>query len=190
MKKEDLASRVKTVLNEYGSDLALSISDDNVKLTNYIDQALDDAVVVLSKEGVAINPKYVKVEVVSNNQDSWVDKPEDFISIISIKLDTWERSVTRLSPLNSAEFKRSENKYTKPGKNSPICYSNGDGMIYCAPTGDNVAFMYNAKLGESFLGDENAANAVVYMAASLVLAYFEDDNGKNRLAELASLYLK
>lgn len=191
MTKDDLKSRVKTVLNEYGGDLALSISDDNVKLANYIEQALDDAVAVLSKEGAVINPKDCETEVTSSNKLAWVDMPEDFLSLISLKLDLWERDVNHLSPLNSAEYKRSQNKYTKPGNNSPICYSLGEGMIYCEPIGDNVeTFMYNAKLGGKFYGNENAANAVVYMAASLVLAYFEDDNGKNRLAELASLYLK
>lgn len=188
MDKQTLVARVRTVLNEYGSDFNFSISEDNVKLDNYIAQALPDAVEMLSAEGKMINPKTANVSV----DTGLITLPDDFVSLISVKLATWYIAATYIAEKGSPEYRRAMNTYTPPGLNTPICFRESGNTVAVRPATatDTAILLYNAKLEETFNGDSKAADAVVYMAASLVLAYFEDDNGKNRLAELATLYLK
>lgn len=174
------------MLNEYGADLTLSISDDNVKLDNYIEQALSDAVAMLATEGRTINPKSISISA----ESGMYSLPDDFVSVISVELPEWNVAATRIVGKNTPEYRRAKNIYTPPGVNTPICYREGAATFVCVPSGGDAKMLYNATLVDTFSGDDKTADAVAYMAASLVLAYFEDDNGKNRLAELAMLYLK
>lgn len=185
MNKTELISMVRTVLNEHGEELALSISDDNVKLNDYIDRALPDAVAKLAVDGKRINPKSLN----STIDYGVVEVPEDFISLAEVKLTTWKIPVVSVVEPYSPEYRRAMNRYTAPGAFSPICLRDGDNFKLL-PTGNVERFVYNATLGDEFYGDARAASAVVYMAAALVCSYFEDDAAGQRLSEQAMTFLK
>lgn len=180
MERSELVNRVKTILNEAGEDVTLSIADDVLSLTDYIERALPDAVAVIAKEGLKINPTSL-----TSISDGKVALPDEFLSIIEVKLDNWNIALTGVEKKGSLAYRRAMNQYTAPTRNNPICFREGANSIVCLPKGDIDVFLYNAALGETFNGDEVAANAVAYMAASMVLSIFGDDAGAARLKNIA-----
>lgn len=185
MTKAELASMVRTVLNEHGEELSLSITSDNVKLNDYINRALPDAVALLSVGGRWINA----TEHTPTISDGVFVLPEDFLSVIVLKLKNWRIPVTDITEVGTPEYRRAMNEFTAPGVHSPICLRAGGDKVKCLPAGECEMFIYNAMLGENLNGDDKACKAVAYMAAALVCSYFEEDNGKQRLSELAMSFL-
>lgn len=185
MTKGELVNMVRTVLNEHGEDLAFSVADDNVKLNDYIDRALLDAVTGLAVEGRAINP----VSTVLTSSADVYSLPNDFVSLVKAKCRDWACVATRIVEPTEAEYRRALNTHTAPGKNAPKCLRDGINTIKFLPVGTLTEFIYNASLGETFNGSERACKAVVYMAAALVCSFFEDTAGMQRFMELSKLYV-
>lgn len=192
MTHEEIVDKVKSILNEHGEVDALSISDDRVQLENYIAVAIPDAVVMLASKGYRVNV----VKCTELYPEDLVF--EDFISLIRINSHwksshSWKKEVTKLTDINSPEYKMSQNPYTKPGLNNPIAYPGmGDGEIIVVPgeaDGSGILFniTYNAKYNGAKLNAEpKEATAVCYMAAALVLGMFGDDQGKQRLSDIST----
>lgn len=185
MELDVLKSRVKAILNEEGEDIALELSDDTVMLGDYIDRALPDAVAMLSTEGKAVNPKSASV---SADNKGVISLPPDFISLVEIMATSWGRALSSTTPVNSPVYRRAMNPRTAPAKYSPICYRKGGNSLVALPVGSITSFVYNAALGTDFLGDEVAATAVCYMAAALVMSYFENEAAAQRLKNIAISY--
>lgn len=187
MNRSELVDMVRTVLNEHGEDLTFSIADDNVRLNDYINRALPDAVVSLAVDGRAINPA---TETMTANAEGTYTLPDDFVSLVKAKLSNWVGVATKVIEPTEPEYRRAMNTYTAPGVNNPVCLRDGISTIMFLPQGTVKEFVYNATLGEAFNGNERACKAVVYMAAALVCSYFEDNAGMQRLAEMAKMYVK
>jgi hypothetical protein len=66
--------------------------------------------------------------------------------------------------------------------------------LFAAPwtDGKNVTFVYNKKYidGEGIAAETKEATAVCYMTAALVLGMFSDDQGKQRLSDIATNMLQ
>lgn len=180
MERSELVNRVKTILNEAGEDVTLSIADDVLSLTDYIERALPDAVAVLSKEGLCINPQQVE-----SINDGKVALPDTFLSVVEVKLKGWRIALTKVEKKDSLAYRRAMNTHTAPTESRPICYREGADAIVCLPKGEIDVFLYNAMLEDTFNGDEVAANAVAYMAASIVASIFGNDAAATRLKTTA-----
>lgn len=191
MTRTDLKLMVRTVLNEYGENYTFSLElGQDAHLDDYIERALPDAVALLATDGKWVNPK----SVTPTTEDGLFVLPEDYLSLIVVKLKEWNIPQTRLVEAGSPEYRRAFNKFTEPGINSPVCLRYGNDKMKCLPAGEMETFVYNAMLADGeysdFNGDEKACKAVVYMAAALVFSYFENDSGKQRMSELATLYMR
>lgn len=104
----------------------------------------------------------------------------DFLRFVSVKLDSWTRSVTHLTDINESAYKRQSNKYTAAGNDKPIavlikkaekCY------IKCYPSkeADKVAeFSWVKKNKAEGLDDSRLIEALAWLAASKVLAIMKD----------------
>lgn len=160
MTHQEIVSKVKTILNEHGEEIALSISDDRVLIKDYIEAAIPDAVVMLAQRGFRVN--VVRVETDNPGDDLMVGlmynigedgggeyKDADFISLIKATHPAWKKDVTRLTDINSVEFAMAQNEFTRPKANSPMVWWDEYDGLKCAPfnygTGENVAFIYNSK---------------------------------------------
>lgn len=185
MTKEELIGMVRTVLNEHGEELSLSIADDNVKLNNYIERALPDAVALLSVGGKWVNPKAYTVTI----ENGVFVLPDDFLSLVVLKLKNWKNPVIDIIEVGSPEYRRAMNEFTAPGVHSPACLRKENDKVQCLPHGELELCVYNAAFDGTLLGDDKACKAVAYMAAALVCSYFENDAGKQRLSELAMSFL-
>lgn len=212
MTHADIVDKVKSILNEHGEVDAVSISDDRALLEDYINVAIPDAVIMLAQKGYRVN-------VVSfSNIEGWGDVFsedlifEDFISLILAQSPSWRKDVTKLTDINSPEYKMSQNPYTAPGYNNPIGYSEVGGSLVFLPDMDKVEkpvkingfynanynpYKADAETGEMVVdenyelkADPKEATAVCYMTAALVLGMFGDDQGKQRLSDIATNMLQ
>lgn len=196
MTHEDLVTRIKDVLNEHGEPFGLSIADDTMLLGDYIPVALSDAVAMLGAKGYRVNVKSGSVNaaiplgLTPVTPSNVIDIPEDFVRLLWMKAAAWKRAVTSLTEMGSPEYVLAMNVYTAPGINSPVVYRDGDTMVALPFKEDVIDYEYNATYDGAVLNaDEKMAKAVVYMAAALVMAFFENDNGKQRLSELAMSFV-
>ena len=198
MTHQEIVDKVKSILNEHGKVDALSIGDDRVQLENYIESAIPDAVVMLASKGYRANFININKRDAGNN----IVLPNDFISLVSIKLHSWKKAVTKITEVGSPEYNMAMNPYTAPGVNTPMCYKE-DNKLRCKPDvykeGKFDAFnlecnvKYNPydNTGEvdplfAIGAEEKEATAVCYMAAALVLGMFGDDQGKQRMSDVST----
>lgn len=198
MTHTEIVDKVKSILNEHGEVDARSIVDDRVQLENYIAVAIPDAVVMLASKGYRVN-------VVSfSNIEGWADVFsedfifEDFISLIYAHSASWRKDVTKLTDINSPEYKMAQNPYTAPGFNNPIGFSYDGKELYFLPDLDareepvKITGLYNAKYDptKELNASPKEATAVCYMTAALVLGMFGDDQGKQRLSDISTNMLQ
>lgn len=190
MTHTEIVQKVRDILNEHGGDDAISIATDRVLLDEYIESAIPDAVIMLAQKGYAVNKKKVSV---SDHGDEIA--AGEFISLIGATSSEWNKKVTNLTAMDSPEFVMSQNPFTKPGPNTPIVWWDDNfGDLRAAPWNDDetVYFTFNKKYiaGEDITADPKEATAVCYMTAALVLGMFGDDQGKQRLSDVATNMLQ
>lgn len=202
MTHKEIIDKVRSILNEHGEVDAMSIGEDRVLLEDYIESAIQDAVIMLAQKGYRVNVSYINKRDAANN----IVLPNDFISLVSIKLHSWNKAVTKITEVGSPEYNMAMNPYTAPGVNTPMCYKE-DNKLRCMPdvykAGGFDAFNlecnvvynpYNSN-GEiddlaSINADPKEATAVCYMTAALVLGMFGDDQGKQRLSDISTNMLQ
>lgn len=190
MSETDIIKKVRDILNEHGSDDDISIGTDRVLLDDYIKSAIPDAVVMLAQKGYVVNKKKVSVSDKGDERAAG-----EFISLIGATSSEWNKEVTKLTPMDSPEFVMSKNPFTQPGPNSPIVWWDDVlGDLHAKPWTDDksVIFTFNKKYidGEGITAETKEATAVCYMAAAIVLGMFSDDQGKQRLSDIATNMLQ
>lgn len=201
MTHTEIVNKVKSILNEHGEVDAVSIGEDRVLLEDYIESAIPDAVIMLAQKGYRVNKKKATA-------DTWEDleiADNDFISLIRADGQRWKQPVFRVTEDGSPEYIMAHNPYTAPGINNPVVIM-VEGTPYGMPSDTSATLLYNAKYnpyktnaetGKKEL-DENyelnaepkEAAAVCYMTAALVLGMFGDDQGKQRLSDIATNMLQ
>lgn len=188
MTNDTIVSRVRDVLNEHGGADGLSIGSDRVMLDDYIARAIADAVVLLGSRGYSVNE--MVLTDADDEGEGRFSLPYGYVGFIAARLKSWKREVKTLAEVGTPEYAWAMNEYTKPGVNTPVCYKDGD-MLVCLPVSALGTIRVNVVYdGENLNAEEREANAVVYMAAALVMGYFEDDNGKQRLSNIATEFLQ
>jgi hypothetical protein len=190
MEHAEIVQKVRDILNEHGGDDGLSIGTDRVLLDEYIESAIPDAVIMLAQKGYAVNKKQIRV---SDPGDEIA--AGEFVSFIGATSIKWNKKVTKLTAMDSPEFLMSQNPFTKPGPNTPIVWWDElYGDLRATPWEDDVLvqFTFNKKYiaGEGINAEPKEATAVCYMTAALVLGMFGDDQGKQRLSDIATNMLQ
>ena len=191
MSETEIIKKVRDILNEHVPDGAVSldgITEDRVLLEDYIKSAIPDAVVMLAQKGYAVNVH----ELEDLEDGKYCAIPADFISLIEVKLDTWRRAVNTVHSVGSPGYIMAQNEFTQPGPNTPICWKEHDRLFFLPPGESFGIGMYNAAYDteEGINAEPKEATAVCYMTAALVLGMFGDDNGKQRLSDVATNMLQ
>ena len=189
----EIVQKVRDILNEHVPDGAVSldgITEDCVRLEDYIESAIPDAVVMLAQKGYRVN---VCTDTPQINGANAIILPDDFISLLSVKLDNWNKIITKITEVGTPEYIMAMNEFTTPKANTPMCYKKGT-LLICLPDSDVLdLFEYNKnydKEEDSLSADLKEATAVCYMTAALVLGMFGDDQGKQRLSDVATNMLQ
>ena len=189
MTHTEIVNKVKSILNEHGEVDAVSIGEDRVLLEDYIESAIPDAVIMLAQKGYRVN---VKTLHNVDFEDDTVIQDGDFVSLILVRSPQWKKVVTKLTDMNSPEYVMAQNDFTRPGAHSPIVFWDGAELYSIPGAGSEAVVVYNAKYNadNGIEAEPKEATAVCYMTAALVSGMFGDDQGKQRLSDIATNMLQ
>lgn len=190
----DIITKVRTIMNEAGEEDSLHLlSDDAIKLTEYITSVIPDAINLV----ISIAPiKYINAFRLTSGIDSTclaLALPTNFLRLASIKFREWKRAVSKVYPFDSEEYKIQHNPITTAGVNKPCCvfaYNQIDPVIECFPPGQLEYFHYvksaSADNNEGLdLVKDELFPSVCYMCASLVYSIFENSNTGDKMKAIA-----
>ncbi len=195
MTEAEIVSKVRAIMNEIGEEQSLTLlSEDTLKLDDYIISALPDAVsFVQTKSSRCVNKKDISYN--GGGKISSIAIPDDFVSLIAVKLNTWKKTCVALYTMNDEEYKRQCNDYTKSGVNKPVVvmgFNDTEQSFLLFPAADSIdIFAYEAQYTGtlSLEAEDSLAIAICYKAASLVYAIFENKNQAQVMNELAISYI-
>ena len=166
MTHNELTNGVLARLNEIGYNAGLTlITDDTLNLTEYVEVAIKDA--VLRLEGV-------NLKECSVNYDGTIDLPEDFVSVVKVKCDSWKRAVAVVTEVDTPAYVLAMNQYTAPTKNNPVVVMSGVRKLQAMPS-DKGTMLYNAAYdGESGIKGDKESAQVMELAAEIIYKIFGD----------------
>lgn len=184
VKKDEIISKVKAIMNEIGEEETNSslLDEDTIKIDQYIESCIGDALaMIVLKSAIPVNPKKGTSNPVNNNDGTgYIVLPDDFLKLIAFKMEGWKRTVSEAFPLDSEKAKQQSNEYTRGGNNKPVCvlsYSPEGKKIleYYSVTGSNhtvSVFVYEASYepssGINMESSDAVFYALCYMTAGLV----------------------
>lgn len=201
--KEDIISKVRSIMNEIGEDANTSLLDeDTIKIDEYIKSCIPEAVnlVIHSSPSKCVNPKSSSSSDIQKNADGTgsVVLPTDFVKLIAFKMNGWKRIVTTAYPANSEQYKAQCNPLTRAGKSKPVCIINSNKQgarvleYYSLSKTDTPTidmFVYEAAYDEAeglnMEKSDQMFGAVCYMTASLVYNIFENAATSEQMQKVA-----
>ncbi len=198
--ESELVKKVRALLNEAEEDSLSLITDDTLLLDKHISALLPEAVLFIQMNKVqgVLNPKSLADCTVEATDDGGavVELPDDYIRLVSLKLDSWKRPCTKSYPIGSLIAALQSDKYMRTGNFSPVCVEgvNVSGRmtltLYPANASSAVESLlyearYNASKGLSG-GDESLLKAVAYQCAALLYNVYEKHDTANVFLSLAS----
>lgn len=188
----EMVRDIKKVINEAGDEEeVLLITEDKVNLDLYIEEALSSSVLFFQRNmpATTINMKAALSgeRAGAEGMDCHViDVPEDYVRLVRLKMKSWRRACVTTFPVGGEEWKRQQNPHTRAKLWKPVCIEDvnnkGKRVLRCYGVGYQDGgtiddFVYEAKFNvEEGLNvtDENLYKAILYKAASLVYAIYQD----------------
>lgn len=203
----ELCKKVRQLVNEAENDAAVTLlSVDTRSLDEHIAALMPDAVLLVqrNKGWGCVNPKSydVPTENIGVNDDGtgFFCLPDDFVSLVALHLDGWERPCTFLYPAASAVAMAQHNVNTRAGSSKPVCVegvsATGERLLcyYSLPQGKAPVvetFVYEASYDPSqgLLGsDVSLHKAVAYQCAALLFGLFERGDAAAYYSHLAAAF--
>ena len=202
---DELRLKVRQIINEMYDDSAVTLlSDDTRSIDEHIAALLPDAVLWIqrNKGWGSLNPRNAIDAKIKDNGDGTgeIVLPEDFVKLISLKMEGWQRPCLQMFPSESAVAAAQHNHYTRAGHCRPVCVEsyNGDGRVvlsyYSLPKESEphiTELLYEARYNpdEGLSGCDIALHkAVAYQCAAMLFNVFERRDCANSLMAIASAY--
>lgn len=200
-----LVEKVRLLINEPDEEPALSLlSEDTRKLGDTVRVLLHDAVLFVQhhKTYGVLNPAVYEpaTDAIKSNNDGVIEilLPADFISLLHLQLDGWERPCTVLCPSDSILALAQSNINTRAGVCRPVCVegvnNSGKPIARCYSLPIDVhplvkSFVYEARYDEEKGLNCEPSNpllqAVVYQCVALLYNMFERRDSANAFMSLA-----
>lgn len=207
---QELVERVLVLLNEPCVEPSITLlSEDTRALSDTVRGLLPDAVLFVQNNKVSgvLNPKVYAVPAASmtNNGDGSgaILLPDDFVNLVELRLDGWERSCRVLQAEGSPVAMAQSNRYTRGGCCKPVCVEGVNNMgkrvvnYYSLPAEKEpvvLRFVYEAafdpEAGLSCDPENTLVKAVVYECAALLYNVFERRDAGNAFMALAISWCK
>lgn len=196
MTLEDIKNKVRAIMNEVSSEEELHLlSEDTVKLDEYIQSCIPDAInMIVSVAPLQyLNPqKHEAVITTDSHGIGLIYLPDNFMRFVSIKLKSWNKSVSEVHPFGSDQYNIQHNPVTRAGANKPVCvfsYNKESAVIECFPGDKEIEFFYYVKQTESnddlITPKDKLFGAICYMCASLVYNIFENPKTGEQMKSIA-----
>lgn len=206
MSTDELVERVRVLINE-------AENEGNISLLSVDTRSLDDSIKELLPQAVAfvqenkgrgagrVNVRSIAAEDVSLEYDARggarLQLPDDFVALVALRLNGWERSVNLLLPENSREAQWQYNSNTRGGCCRPAAIReqapDGSRQAFlvpcsCSNTPQLECFVYEALFdaAKGLLNNDSAmADAVAYECAALLYTVFERADAAHLFHSLA-----
>lgn len=207
MERVSLVNKVKTKIDEISTlDTPLqqiTIADEK-PIDTIIESLLDEcALEILLKAPFHRLPITSGTSSVSADKDTvdtttgTISVPEDFLRLVSFRMDDWQRSVTTLAIKGDAIARRQSNKYIRGGKARPIgVLSKTDKGLKIeyystfSTTHTISEFYYIAKASAEEITDNQMIEAMTWICAGRVLSIIGNaDDAKNAYDNAQSLMI-
>jgi hypothetical protein len=200
---EELVKRVRVLINEAEEDKTIELLSENTcSFDKSIRALLPQAVNIVQNNCLGrkrVNTRAMKpnrlVIVFSGTDCGYIAVPADFVSLVSIKLDCWERGCTRLYPEFSPIALWQCNVNTRARRCRPVCVEEldetGNKIIGLYPLSDGAKlehFVYEASFDhlDGLDGYDNGMDdAVAYQCAALLYNVFEKYDAANLFMSLS-----
>lgn len=203
---EELRLKVRQIINEMHDDSAVGLlADDTRSIDEHILALLPDAVLWIQKNkgwgGVNVKSG-VDAATIKDNGDGTgrILLPEDFVDIVALQMEGWQRPCATLFPSGSAVAAAQLDKYTRAGVCRPVCVDafNERGQrvacYYSLPPDKEprlLTLLYEARYNpdEGLAGNDEALHkAVAYQCAAMLYNVFERRDCANSLMAIAAAY--
>ncbi len=197
-----LVDKVRALLNEARGENGVSlITDDTLLLDRYITELLPEAVLFVQMnrgKGVVNAKNFANCNIlVSDGGKGVIALPEDYVRLVSLKLNIWKRPCFATAVTDSSVDNAQQNKYMQAGEFSPACVEvpSDEGMqLYVYPVAAGSVpvveyLIYEACYdGSKGLATKNSyqVQAVAYQCAGLVCNVFEKYDAANAFFSLAA----
>lgn len=180
----ELIAEVRVTLDENASQSAyIQANRDNLELDEIIRAKLVEAARDITETGSvdSLEPEPMTTVVSANGHGGTLSVPEDFLRLVSLKMEGWDRSVTVVAGEGSDIELMQRNPYTRGTGTKPVCaYSrdaNGNKVIEYFGASDKVEKVlympipnYEMSGGTEVLGISRLLRqAIVRRTAGLVL---------------------
>lgn len=202
MTGDEIVSKVRSIMNDLGEDESLTLlSEDTVKLEEYIKSAIPDAVLLVQQNSSvrSVNAKTYTATATADTSSGFVavQVPDKYVRIIALKMSSWDKAVSETYAYGSEQYRRQSNEVTRSGAANPIVIEGytSDGkrrleMYDPTKNGKFDLFVYEAEYDPSeglanLSANDPLAVAVCYMTASLVYRYFENTATAEELAKVS-----
>lgn len=198
MDKQSVISKTRTIMNETGANETLALlSEDTVKLDQYIEAVIPDAINMLSAME-NIDPMMLPLgsggSASTSNGCSVISIPDDYIRFGAVRLSGWKREAQTCFPYGGEEYKIQHNDVTRSGVSKPSCvyaFSSSGRCIECFPSGSLLYFKYVKRTDSNDVStalsgmDSRLSGALCYVCAHLVYNIFEMPEQGKRMLEIA-----
>lgn len=177
MTHEELVNEVFAKLNEIGYNENVSlITDDNTKLTDYVEVAIRDAVMQIDR----CNPKRITFKAggddgmnVPISDSGMLTLDLNFVSLLEVNAKEWNRAVSVITEKGTPEYVMAMNEYTKPKANSPMVLRDGVRSVRLLPVPSEGSMVFNAAYDGNGIMGESESRLVVDLAAQIVYKIFD-----------------
>lgn len=197
-----LVDKVRTLLNEARGEEGVSlITDDTLLLDRYIADLLPEAVtfIQMNRSNGVVNGKSLTggSVVVTDDGKGVIALPEDYVRLVSLKLDNWRKPCYAVADTDSFTDSVQHDKYMRAGVFSPVCIERAtdEGVnLDVFPVADDAVpvveyLIYEARYdGSKGLATKSnfLTQAVAYQCAGLMCNVFEKYDAANSFLALAA----
>lgn len=203
MERAALVNKVKTKIDEIStSDTPLqSITmADEKPIDTIIESLLDESAleILLKAPFYRLPVASATITPTKDTKDETtgsISVPDNFLRLVSFRMDDWERSVTSLAVEGDAIARRQANKHIRGGKSRPVgvLTKNSTGVAIRYYSSDSHAlseFLYIAKASAEDITDDQMIEAMTWICAGRVLSIMSNaDDAKNAYDNAQSLMM-
>lgn len=205
MDRVALVNKVKTKIDEISTSdtplQAITMADEK-PIDTIIESLLDESAleILLKAPFHRLDITSATPTITQDETDTTTGKitaPEDFLRLVSFRMDDWERSVTELSIKGDAISRRQSNKYIRGGQSRPVgVLSKSDKGIeieYYSTKSTTHAlseFLYIKKTSAENITDTQMIEAMTWICAGRALLIVGNaDDAKNAYDNAQSLMI-
>lgn len=205
MDRVALVNKVKTKIDEISTSdtplQAITMADEK-PIDTIIESLLDESAleILLKAPFHRLDIASATPTITQDKTDTTTGKitaPEDFLRLVSFRMDDWERSVTELSIKGDAISRRQSNKYIRGGQSRPVgVLSKSDKGIeieyYSTKSTSHKLseFLYIKKTSAENITDTQMIEAMTWICAGRALLIVGNaDDAKNAYDNAQSLMI-